>query len=65
MDWRRKTKMRRFRLHRRYWGILLQNYLHGGAIVEQEKQTCQETQLTELGGGTTKTDRGTIYTLTI
>lgn len=33
--------------------------------MEQEKQSCQETQLTELGGGTTKTDRGTIYTLTI
>lgn len=33
--------------------------------MEQEKQSYQETQLTELGGGTTKTDRGTIYTLTI
>lgn len=33
--------------------------------MEQEKQSCQETQLTELGGGTTKTDQGTIYTLTI
>lgn len=33
--------------------------------MEQEKQNQPETQLAELGGTTTKTDRGTIYTLTI
>lgn len=33
--------------------------------MEQEKQNHPETQLAELGGTTTKTDRGTIYTLTI
>ena len=33
--------------------------------MEQEKQCRSETQLTELGGTTTRTNGGTIYTLTI